>query len=288
MKQIAQQHGLKVPAFRKIDFVFDLLDFVAEHHFPVIVKPVDNKAAKNTTVLKTQEDLDALLAQGLPSNMEVEKYMHGDFYNVDGIILDGQIRFICASRMLAGCISYQDGEEIGAYLLSPTDPIGKRVIEYATQLLQALDTPDNTTFDVELFHTVDDEIVLCEVASRTAGVRVNQEIELGYGVNLNQLSIRKQCGLPLHWPADTSFKQYTGYVLIPPRQGTIRSVPTDQPPDWVEEFRLLVKPGQVCKAPEGAMDEIASFVVSGASEEEVQSRLKQSVDWFMTRFHLDL
>ena len=59
-------------------------------------------------------------------------------------------------------------------MLSDENPIKSRMIDFTRDLLErALPMPENGLFHVELFHTPDDQILLCEAACRLGGCIVN-------------------------------------------------------------------------------------------------------------------
>src|SRR5690606_4877229 len=46
MKTKAQKHGIKTPPFTKITCAFDLIEFIEEYHYPVLLKPIDGAASQ--------------------------------------------------------------------------------------------------------------------------------------------------------------------------------------------------------------------------------------------------
>ncbi len=280
MKQKAQQNGLKTPAFAEIKTVFDLLDFIETYSYPVFVKPIDKAGSVNTTKISNEHDLKKFLQKGIPSNIEVEEFIDGEMYHVDGIVINGELKLISASTLLEGGTSIFAGGHLSGNLLDEKNPLSSRLINYTIKLLESLDTPKTTTFHCELFHTIQDEIVLCEIASRTGGTRINTVNHVAYGVNLNQTLVRAQMCLPVEFPENLVQKTLAGHLLIPPRKGRLLSVPQEEPPSWVVEYIVSAKVGQVYESPKESVESIASFVVVGETEEIVQERIQSSIKWF--------
>jgi hypothetical protein len=160
----------------------------------------------------------------------------------------------------------------------------ERLVTFTTRLLQALDTPQHTAFHTELFHTPMDEIFLCEIASRTGGGRLDAYLEQAYGIHLTRAWVQAQCGISLLEEVSSVMqldqRVLTGDVLIPPKKGEFISGPSESPPSWVTEYRMLAIPGQRYDHPKLSIDHIASFVVQGETETEIENRLTYIANWF--------
>lgn len=286
MKETAMEKGILVPAFRRVSTSFDLIDFIAEHGYPVVVKPIDGAGSVNTYVLHSEQDLSELLAEGVLANIEVEKFVKGDMYHIDGLVVNGQVVFASASCYATnnGCLVFQEGGYNASYLLANDNPLFTRLVSFTENLLQVLDTPLHTSFHCEVFHTPDDEIYLCEIASRTGGGRLNTYLQEAYGFHLTRNWVRAQCNLPLDLPSLEKEKikptKLAGDLLVPPKNGIFLAPPQSQPPEWVTEYRVVGKPGTQYGGAKHSVDHIASFVVYGATEEEVTKRLFEAAEWF--------
>lgn len=283
MKQLASKYGLPTPPFAAIDDAFDLFKFIDQHQLPIILKPRSGVGSRDTYVISNQKELEDLLVKGIPIQYIAEKFVDGDVCHVDGIIHNGEIVFICASKYLNEPIKYHNKGYLGSYILEPTNPLAVRLCKITEQLISTLDTPQNTTFHAEWFHTPQNEIIFCEIASRTGGGRIVQNIIESYQVHLNQVFVESQCGLPLTLPGkkgEIKPRKLTGWVKIPPKPGIFLSAPLAQLPTWVIDYQLLAQPGQSYTTPNGIREYIASFIVEGESELEVYEKLIQIADWF--------
>ncbi len=284
MKQIAHQYKITAPSFASLHSSLDLITFVEQNGYPVVVKPIDGSGSRNICVLHNQQDLLHLLQQGLPSSAEVETFVSGDMYHVDGLVTEGEVVFISTSKYASGCLAFQSGGYNASFLISRENPLFERLSTFTIQLLHVLDTPLHTTFHAELFHTLDDEIILCEIASRTGGGRLTTYIEQTYGIHLNRAWIEAQCGInPIQMTQDKLQhipNKLAGDILIPPRLGKFISGPTEAPPSWVTEYRVLAQSGHHYDHPKLSVDHIASFVVEGNTEQEVEDRLFAVANWF--------
>jgi biotin carboxylase len=278
MKELANGHGLPCPAYRQIEHSFDLLEFVEKHSLPVVLKPIDSAGSVGTMVIETEEQLAQVLEEGVPHNWEVEEFIEGDLYHVDGFIYDSELIFTSVSKYAESCLSFhEDGKFTGSFIVDQSSDIAHRLSDRVVKHLRIMAPPEHTPFHAEFFHTPDDKIVLCEIASRTGGGRVNFQLDQSYGINMNKSWIYAQLGIPLELPTGGR-KQVrphimSGFALIPPRKGTFHSFPAEMWPEYVLEYRLVAKPGEQFDGPKSSIDHIASVVITADSEKEMEERL---------------
>jgi hypothetical protein len=64
MKKILEEKGMKVPKHRKIESVFDILEFGKEHGYPLIIKPTRGYGANRTEKIQSSEDVEGLAEKG--------------------------------------------------------------------------------------------------------------------------------------------------------------------------------------------------------------------------------
>lgn len=283
MKKIAQQAGVPTPPIIRLEQPIDLIQFVQTHGYPIIVKPIDGVGSKNTHLLHTRHDLIQFLKEDFSSSYVAEGFVNGDLCHVDGVIVDHQIRFICASKYINTPLRYREKGYLGSYLLHPDNPLSKRLLQQTKHILQHFQVPSTTTFHAEWFHTPDDELLFCEIASRTGGGKIIQTVTHAFGVDLFQSFVEPQCNLSFLSTikqASQVPKQMTGWVKIPPRKGIFQSLPNENPPEWILEFELVAQKGHRYDDPNGIGQYIAAFVVKGDSEEDVRQKLINISEWF--------
>lgn len=288
MKRLLQAANIKVPPFAELESVIDLVRFIEEIGYPVVVKPIDGMGSRHTTILHSDEDTLAYLTEGWAPQLEVEQFIEGEMYHIDGVVLDGVIQLCWPSKYLNNCLAFQEGKYLGSYMLEPQNPLTVRLQDYVRSVLRALPTPEHTTFHAEVFHTPQDELILCEIACRTGGSRVCEEYRQAFDLDLTQLAVQAQCGLPVQVPERVRLNQgpksQFGFIGIPPKQGVFLSGPdVDELPDWVTEYRLLAEPGRFYDGPHTSVDYTVTIVVKGDTEQEVLTRLEEVADWFERR-----
>lgn len=291
MKELLAAGGVPVAAFRPVETVVDIYAFVAEHGFPVVVKPRNGYGSIGVTILRTDADLDAFTESPLSPRMEfvpdlmVEEFIAGDEYLVDGIVLDGEIRLAWPSKYVNSPAAYAAGEGLHTVMVDADDPLTPRLRASLRQALAALPTPDDCTFHCELFHSADDRIRVGEVASRTGGGRINDAVRSAFGINLNRSIVRAQAGRTPDVPV---FDEYdvvrrngvAGTVKVGRRRGRLHNVPRSAPMEWATRFRSEVGEGDLVTGADSSTACVASAVVVGATSAQVRSRIDEFVAWY--------
>mgnify|MGYP001253799153 CR=1 FL=1 len=283
MKKLAQQADIPTPPITRIEQPIDIIQFTKVHGYPIIIKPVDGVGSKDTYILHNHQDLARFLQQGIPSSYVAESFIKGEICHVDGMIIDHQIQFICASKYINNPLCYNEKGYLGSYILHPQNPLSQRLLRETEKVLQHFQLPPTTTFHAEWFHTPSDQLVFCEIASRTGGGKIIQTVSHAFGVDLFQAFVEPQCNIPYLSTINREIqgpKQMTGWIKIPPKQGIFQWKAQEDLPEWVIEFELLGKIGKSYDSPNGIGPYIAAFVVKGDSENDVTQKLINIAEWF--------
>jgi hypothetical protein len=279
MKSLVEAAGVKVPSFAAISAPLDLLAFSSAHGFPVVVKPRAEAGGRGVRILHSMQEARAWLSAPFPGDYMAETFVSGPLFHVDGLATSGRITFGCTSRYLNTCLGYQDQLSLGSFLLDPGDPLGERLLRATQQVITTLPATQHLAFHAEFFLTEGGDIVFCEIAARPGGSRTADNIEAVHGFNMYQEWARQSVGLPAlalgRVPVGSA-----GNLLIPPRHGYIRSIPDVVPFDWVLDYRKNVAADQYCELPTFCSAHVASFVVTGKTAAEVETRLSFVDEWF--------
>lgn len=281
MKTYLQKAGVPVPAFKRLNNREEALQFSLQHGFPLVLKPVDGAGSLNTYVINNREELLAIPKSQF-AGMEIETFVEGKMYHIDGIVINGEIKFIYPSAYITSCLAYQNNQSMSGHVMDPTHPLFDRLITFVEQALAALPTPKNTTFHAEVFHTPEDKLIFCEIASRTGGGRIRESIISAFDINLDQLWIKTQAGInPDAQVWLSKPKVLSGWILIPPKKAKLIKFPDgNNLPDWVFEYRKTGQEGKSYNNPTKSSDCVASFVVIGDSEQHIKERLQEVETWF--------
>lgn len=236
MKNKVSASGLRVPKYRLVNDVLDLHIFIEQNGYPILIKPVDGYGSIGTTIIYTEKELDAFLkSKPMLHRIEVEEFINGNLHTVDGIVKNSEVAFICVSEAVGGNFIDLDHNGVsGSSQLHPENPLAKRFVSYCKKLIQALDTPKDTAFHAEIFHTYDDDIVLCEIASRPSGAHIAPAVQNTYDVDMAQIHVQLQADVPVVLPNDGenySPEKLTAWIYFNLEEGTIFSLPTGNPPE---------------------------------------------------------
>lgn len=280
MKTILASNNILVPRFKKLDSVIDLLEFISDKTYPFVIKPIDGSASEDITILYNENDLKNYLELGLKSNLQIEEFIDGDMYPVDGFIVNNKVSFIWPSKYINGCLAFKENKYLGSYPLSLKNPLVNRLNKFVESILKNLPTPKDTAFHAEVFHTKNDQLVLCEIASRTGGAHTSEVIQNSFGIHLNESSVKSQCNINIKNIKDDSTRQLCGYVFIPTKRGRFIGASEYKPNSWVLDYKVYAKPNEVFEEAKLSIDKIASFLITGKNENELVERIHFIADWF--------
>jgi len=286
MKSLVREAGLPVAPHAEVECAADLIDFAGRFGFPLVLKPRNGGGSIGLQIIPGPEEFDAMLAgdtltpDDAQPNLIAEAFVPGPMCHVDGLVADGRVVIAWASQYLYALASYRT--DLGGrrdVTLDRDDPLGRRLIAFTERVIQALPGPGAFAFHAEVFHTPDDELVLCEIACRPGGASIRDIGRTLFGVDLAELAVRAQAGLPLPVTGIPGPTQMAGQLVMMKRPGRILRVPGRPPFPWVQRSRLFVTPGQVMQEAAFSGDFMTSFVISAPSRQVTEERLGQLEAW---------
>ncbi|MEU9014098.1 hypothetical protein AB0D12_30895 [Streptomyces sp. NPDC048479] len=277
MKEVASR-TVRTPRFARLTTIVDLTDFIGEGTYPVVVKPVKQGGSRDIVVLRGEEDLVAFSRRPWREDLMVEEFVEGPMYHVDAVLADGY-RFVASSRYLRSCLGVFSGQNNGSVQLRPGDTFAGRLEEYFDRLLEAFDTPEVSAYHLEVFHTPEDELVLCEIAARVGGDRIPALTRASYGVDLHTAVLRQSCGLLVDAPPTAPPAEVHGSVSILPQGRPVRA-PGRPPFDWVRHYEVneRLELGAVTTY---SASHLCFVIVSGADTAQVEERLLEAEAWLL-------
>lgn len=292
MKERLAAAGIPVPRFRRVDTPLDVLAVVEQCGLPVVVKPFRGAGASETRVVRTQEDLDEVLSTGLtfapfiPSYFEVEEFIEGVMYHVNGVWQRDRSVFIWPSKYLRlpsiiDELGVIDGQQL-AYQVTPDDPLNRRLCELTDRVMAALPDPGNAVFHAEIFHTPDDRLVVCEIASRPGGGRIAPLYRQAFGLELYACAARAQAGLEPIDPRLTvhqGVREHVGGLELLTQNGVLESAPRECTLPGVVAFSCEGVPGRSYMR-DSTQDLMGHAVAVAESEAQLAERLAAIESWF--------
>ncbi|MGG2017550.1 ATP-grasp domain-containing protein [Bacillus sp. S10(2024)] len=279
---------LNVPPYRRLHSVKDLYEFIEQYSYPVIIKPIDQGASRGIYVLYNNEDLKDFSKISWETNWEVEKFVEGEMYHIDALVEDGNIVTLSVSKYLNGCLAFQDNQNLGSYQLHPNELMFDRLRELFKEVLENLPHPPVSVYHLEVFHTNKDEFFVCEIASRIGGGLISNLVLETYGIDLGVYWFRSICNLPNNEGEKEYIDTVKGFMYIPPRYGTLKSVPKDVDFPFVTSYKVVAKPLQKYDKASRSIDRICEVVIEGTDSKDLENKLIQLSEWFADQIKWDI
>lgn len=298
MKQVLRANGLPVTDFADVSNLLELVQFAETVGFPILIKPRLLAASQGLEVVGDMQELYAFGQSGFGTSVEAQKNLIAeslvDFqteYHIDGIVIEGQLQFLWPSRYVGQTSDFETTALFGSVMLGPENPRTAVLCDLVSDVIKALPRLENSAFHAEVFETGDGGFLVNEIAARTGGFRINGQIEAGFGVWLNREWARMQAGLPaeISTGLDRTSKpdQLAGYVLLRPEIGVIIKMPETCPFEFIHDYRTDATVGQRIERGNASTSQLASAVVTGDTEDQVQDRLEQVHAWFYNTLKME-
>lgn len=288
MKDKLKHTDIQLSPYCKVTSSLDLLKFVASHSYPIVVKKVDGTGSKEVAIIHTESELEHRLEEGFKGEWIAEKFVSGRIYHIDGVAMKGELLFCWPSVYINSCLAYMDAKPSGSYILEADNPLVTRLNEMVNQILSYMPCPEVIAFHAEIFHTEDDELILCEIASRVGGSKIGITLKTAFNIDLMKTWVQMQCGIPIAWESvEREPRTISGNVLVHPGKGTFLGPPETEYPDEIIDFELLASFNQHFNYGRNCNDCLASFVLIANSEQDIEERLLAAVDWFQTSMKWD-
>lgn len=286
MKELANNHKIPMPKFKLIKHSIDLIEFIEEVGYPIIIKPILGRGSLSTLLLVNQNDLLTHLNTGLISNTSrypdllAEEFLDAEIYHIDGLQLHNKIKVISVSKYINNCLSFVGGSYLGSYTLDTINPLRTRLIDFSAHLLHKIfPSYKNTLFHIEVFVDRNKKISLCEIACRLGGNGINDEVKLQQGVDIKMEFIKAECGINAELMLTNTYP-IAGRLLVPPKEARLISFPEICGFPGVIHYQFRGKVGQSYKKMLMSNDEIANFLLASSSETEICERIRQLSHWF--------
>lgn len=273
---------VKVPTNSRIHKVEDIMNFISDNGFPIVIKPIDGAGSQNVYIIKNNKALMSTISNilNIEDSYEVEEFIEGDIYTIDGIVHGGNILFYWYGKYINDTLSFNTGKQASNAQVTDNSELKVKVYDFISKIIEKMPKPDTFTFHCEFF-LHEGEITLCEIASRTGGGGVNETSRHIYGVELNELLIKLQTGMKVDISNFKKSDDTFGWTQIPPKDGELLYIPlkSDIPFDYVVEYIPKVLPGMKFKSPKRTSHKIAVAIIKGRSTQETIRNMIQFEKW---------
>ncbi len=284
MKTCLRAAGMRVPDWCEAsdkELALALAGRVAQ----VVMKPRDGQGSRQVSFLRGPEAVEQALARcRAPENFEIEEFIDGCLYHTNAIVIDGRVRFTAIAQYVPGMgnIDYTAGAPF-VCLMEPDGELHARLLAFSCDAVAALGLRDGVTH-MELFHTVDDEIVFCETAVRPGGGGIVHMIEAQYGINMSLAALLLDAGHAESALAELSALQpQMGLIgLRNTGMGTVQmSEGWDQlKQPWLQLLEIQVRSGDFRAPSAHCTDFIALAILTADGSSTFHQRINEISDHF--------
>ncbi len=254
MKEVLKNRGVNVPDFTEINSLKELISFIADVKYPVVIKPVDNSGARGVLRITKETNLqwafDYTKQFSYSGNILAEKFIEGIQISTEGLMVDDI--FYCTGfadrnyERIEKTIPYlvEDGGDIPTVL----DPYKKEMVikefEKATRTLGI----DWGPAKGDMIFGADGKVYVIEIAARLSGGNFcYDKVPWSTGVDIVDVLIDMSIGNPVDIKKLTPIKNMsTSQRYFFPAPGKIKEInyiERVQHMPNVKKLDLWVKPG---------------------------------------------
>ena len=284
MKQFAKIIGLNVPEFSTFSEPCELMEKVSKIGFPILIKPLSKSGSEGVQVLKNKEEYDDYLEKKsfLEENYDVEQFILGDMYHVDGIVENNKLKFVSVSK-------YWNSLGKSTTLMESTQnttitfadfTINKSDWEFLllkgeTKKFVEKSNFNNGTIHAEFIISEKDKTpYFIEIASRTGGLMISDTIEKKYGIIMNEVSFYLQVGQKVTYPLKNEPENFGFLTVFPQNKKLIEYDVSKIKQDLnVIDFYENHKIGKHYKSTE-YMNHIGIILFKGTSQENMKQKIQ--------------
>ncbi len=232
MKEALRDSSVNVPTV----YSREALD-AGDAPFPLIVKPRSLAGSVGVSIVRDTHELRAktigpgVLHQGTgyvdmsESHRQVEQFIDGDIYHIDGIARDGVVVMSTLSRYLSTPLRYLSGHPLGSVVV-PMSKTSCWHIGLTAEIVQRLGVPDGV-FHLEIIKHAHGSPYFLEIGARPGGAQVKRAFAAMTEVDLLLSHIRLQLDLELPAAETRPACQSVGWLIFPKRH--------DLPPGHIVE-----------------------------------------------------
>ncbi len=235
MKKAILSSKLRAPRFTglnksvKAENYTDLKTLLGEKF---IVKPLSSVGSRGVYKISSEHDFINFINETIDDAClyEAEEFIDGDLYEFDTALQHGELLYSNVSRYSCPMADLQDGTTLGSIMVERSAEIHRRIHLFGLECLRALGA-QNGCFHMELFLSHADELVFLEVAARSPGLMTVPAYQRWEGVNMYDLELLIQCGMPasdIALPHSQHRSRPSFFVVYPKISGSINALNTPE------------------------------------------------------------
>lgn len=178
MKELVSAAGIKTPPFKSLTEALKNSDTIFWNG-KTILKPIEGSKSEGIRVLPSFDELFKFIKNANSiKHFEIEEFIPGDTSHFDGLVCNGKIQVMLASRYIGNCLDFANGHPLGSYQRKLV--AGEQV--WVSTVLNAVGIR-NGCFHLEAIES-NDTLLFLEIANRVSGGDVVKTFELATGIHL--------------------------------------------------------------------------------------------------------
>lgn len=181
MKKTVLAAGLNAPVYSELHDYPQAIAFAEQNGFPLIIKPRNGAASVGVLKIDSFDALENARDAMTFVDTQIEQYIEGVIYHIDGITDNTGVAFSKASQYVNTCFEFSQGKPLGSYVL-PDDLFSQRLRKFAEDCLLALGIY-NSAFHLEVICN-NDRFYFLEVGARVGGGEIPFTMVEVYEVDL--------------------------------------------------------------------------------------------------------
>ncbi|AUX73999.1 ATP-grasp domain-containing protein [Erwinia pyrifoliae] len=187
----------------------------------LVLKPLDGASSENVQIYSSHRALlmalnnnnthiDDIDLRKNTARYQIEEFIEGDIWHVDGFVRSGEIALCVSSRYIGNCLDFAKGLPLGSLQCE----LPATLLAFSRQVVAAVDI-QHGCFHLEVFQNASGWVFL-EIGHRAGGASVVRAFELHTGVNLHHVHLSAQLGWMPDFATKTSANEdYYGWFVFP-------------------------------------------------------------------------
>lgn len=287
MKQMLLQRGIRTAYAAIASGAKDYYEFVEQHDFPIIVKPLNGYGTINTFKISNYNELKNYIdKKQINSKDLLEEFIEGAEFHCDSIVYKGEVVFSSVSQYLYNCLDIATQNKPPASITFPEN-LNYKYVELIKDInkkaISALGI-NNSVTHAELFVTSEGEVVFGEIGARIGGAQVMPPcIKNTHGIDLFDAISELELGV-FQLNQKPTENKYTGMICFPSRAGIIEEISGIEDYSDIEgiiDFNVSYKVGQEVSDVKDTMTRSGFAIVEGDSFESLSKTLLDMYDRFV-------
>jgi len=203
-KEFMASHAINIPPFRLVNTIEQIEDFILHVSLPIIIKPVDNSAARGISYVTHRDQVHIAFEDALKNSkgqkIIVEKFLSGPQISSESFVINGVIHNIGFAdrnyddmeRFLPNII--ENGGDLPAQFM--LEKHKKTLEQYLKIIANTLDIKNGVIKGDLVIHN--DELYIIEFALRLSGGNFSTiEIPENTGIDFIRIAIKLHLNMPI-------------------------------------------------------------------------------------------